>query len=224
MELKRFLHTIIRMFWLIVLLSFIGGGLAAYITVKSYVPKYQSETTIYAVAKSPKTNGANGIDYQDILISRQLVQDYEKIVMSEKVMTKAAEELKDIGITQDELRSMILVNLHKDSSIIGIEAVSNNPETAARVSKVVTKEFIQNLYEITNSSIVGVLDEAQTSSLPMSENNNKTVAICAAAGMFIALAIIYIRELFDTTVRSAEDVEYNLKLNVIGIIPKYVIK
>lgn len=224
MELKRFFHTIARMLWLIILLALIGGGLAVYITISSYVPMYQAETTIYTVSKSSMSNGVDAINYQDIMISRQLVQDYEQIVMSEKVMTMAQNELSNTGITQDELKGMISVNWQMDSSIIGIIAVSSKAETAAKVSKTVTKAFIANLNEIINNNIVGVLNEAQIPAFPLPINNEKTIAIGTIAGIIIAFAIVYIRELFDTTVRSVEDIEYNLKINVIGIIPKYAIK
>lgn len=227
MELKRFFNTIIRMFWLIILLGAAGGGLAAYITISSFVPMYQAETTIYAMGKSPTGNGTDGVNYQDIMVSRQLVQDYQQIITSKKVTALAVKLLNDTGvkdITEDELKGMVVVNWQRDSSIIGIGAINKDPEMSAEVSRAVSKAFVSAFQEITSNNIVGVLDEAKVPAFPLSNDNTKTIAVGALAGILLALAAIYVRELFDTTVRSVEDIEYSLKLNVVGIIPKYSAK
>lgn len=50
------------------------------------------------------------------------------------------------------------------------------------------------------------------------------VLIGLLAGFLIGFGIIYIQELLDTTVRSIEEIEEDLNLKVIGIIPEHQIK
>ncbi|MBC8062936.1 MAG: hypothetical protein H7Y18_20080 [Clostridiaceae bacterium] len=224
MELRRFFNSVGRMIWLVILLGVIGGGCAYYTSYYITTSIYEAETTVYAMSKGSTLNGNDSINYQDVMLSRQLVQDYQEIIASEKVRTLAVNQLKKYGISQERLQSMIRVEPKNESSIIGIVAVSENPQLAADASNAVTQAFVTRLRELTNNNIVGVLDEARLPQFPITNNATKKILIGIIAGIVIAVSIIYIRELFDTTIRLVDDVEDSLKIKVFGVIPKYSIR
>jgi len=224
MGLGRFLNSIVRMLWLIILLGAIGGGFTAYTSYYSTTPMYRAETTVFAMSKGSSTDGSKSINYQDVMLSRQLVQDYQEILTSEKVLELAVKQLEKYQITQAQLKSMIQASTKNDSSVIAISAEWDDPKIAAEASDAVTQAFIISLNEITNGSIIGILNQAKVPQFPISDNSNKNIIIGTLAGFIVAFAFIYIRELFDTTIRYVEDVEHNMKINVVGIIPTYGIK
>lgn len=224
MELKRFFHTIGRMIWLVILLGAIGGGLAYYTNYYMATSMYEAETTVYAMSRGSTANGDQSINYQDVMLSRQLVQDYQEIITSEKVLVLAAEKLERYQMTQEQLKNMVSVNPKNESSVIGISATTNDPIIAADISTEVTKAFMTVLGEMTKNSIIGVLEEAKVPQFPISNDATKKILISIIAGIVVAVSVIYIRELFDTTIRYVEDVEDNLKIKVFGVIPKYSMK
>jgi len=219
MEFKRFFNSVIRMSWIIVLSAIIGGGASAYMNPGEVV--YSAETTIYALSRGNDTNGQPGINYQDLLLSRQLVQDYQEIIASDKVCTLALGKLHDYDITADSLKNMVYVNPKNESSIIGVVAVASDPKLAAEVSNVVTEAFLTRLQELTNNSIVGVIDAAKVPGIPLDNDSRKKTVIGVVGGMALALAFIYIKELFNSTLRSIDEAEKIANIKVVGVIPKY---
>lgn len=217
MEIRRFFNSIARMFWLVVLFALIGGGIAFYTNYYA-IPLYEAETTVYAMTKGQNVN------YQDVMLSRQMVQDYQEIITSDRVFALSAEKLKKYNITPQQLKGMISVQPKNESSIISITATSEEPQIAADASGAVTQSFLDVSSEITNKQIVGVLDQAKIPQFPISNGGTRNIVIGIIAGIIAAITVIYIRELFDTTIRYVEDIERNLKIKVAGIIPKYGIR
>lgn len=224
MELRRFLYSMARMCWLIILLGIAGGTATAFLTGFSIKPIYSSDTMVYALNKGSSVNNQSTIDYQNILISRQLINDYQDIIKSEKVMGMAEGEIKDPGISQEELKEMISISAQDESSIIVITATANDPKEAAAVSRAVAKSFIKTLSEMTETNIVGVIDEAKTPAKPIANPGNKIIIIGILLGLGTAVLIIFAIDFFDTTIRFYEDVELNTNLQIVGVIPKYGIK
>ncbi|MHB8065125.1 MAG: YveK family protein, partial [Ruminiclostridium sp.] len=163
------------------------------------------------------------INYQDLLLSRQLVQDYQEIIASERVMTLAVKLLGEYQFSQEQLKSMVNVTQKNESSVIAIRAIADEAKVAADISNAVTNAFISQLREMINGNIVGVLNEARIPQFPITNDATKKIIIGIIAGVVVAVCIIYIGELFDLKIRYVEDVENSLKIKVIGVIPKYSI-
>jgi capsular polysaccharide biosynthesis protein len=224
MELRRFINSIIRMLWLIILLGAIGGAIATYMTNYNNVSMYYSETTIYTLNKVSSVSNENKINYQDILLSRQLINDYQDIIKSEKVITMAEKEITNLNISQDEIKNMLSIRSQDNSNIVVISALSYDPKVAVAVSKAVTKCFISTLNEMTKTNIVGVIDEAKDPAYPLPNDYTRPILLGVVFGIVIAVLIIYIVDFFDTTIRFHEDVEHYTKLSILGVIPKYGIR
>jgi capsular polysaccharide biosynthesis protein len=224
MNINRFLNTIARMLWLVILLGIIGGGITAYKSYYLTTKMYKAETSVYAMKKGQTKGGGESLEYQDVMLSRQLIIDYQEIVVSGRVLDLAVKRLVKYNISQSELERMISVESKNDSSVIGISAEADNAEVAAKASNEVTQAFIVCLREITNDRIVGILNEAKVPEQPIPDNSLKNIIIGILAGVVAALTIIYIRELFDTAIRYPEDIKHNTELNIVGIIPRYGIK
>jgi capsular polysaccharide biosynthesis protein len=224
MEIRRFLNSVQRMIWLIILFGVIGAGIPAYLNIVKAIPMYNAETTIYAMSKNSKVDGGKGINYQDVSISRQLVYDYQYVLTSEKVISLANNLLEKYKLSQEQLISMINIAPKDESSVIAISAVSNDAKKSADVSNAVTEAFISQLSEMTNSNIIGVLNEAEIPKVPIDTGATKKTIMGFFVGIIIAFSIIYIIELFDMKLRYVDDIEGTLKIKVIGAIPKYSIR
>lgn len=221
MERNKLFNAILRKLWLFIILSVIGGFIAWFFGVYLRAPVYEAEATVYAMNRTNTGPEQGSLIYQDLMAGRQVLQDYSAIIGTQKVTSLAISELKNFTISEDELHDMVKINLHENSSVMGIRADSDNPELAAAAANAVSRAFAAQMHELTGSDIVGILDEAKTPELPVPQNTIKTILLGMVAGMAAVFAVIYLCVLFDTTVREAEDVEVNLKLQVIGIIPEH---
>ncbi len=224
MELQRLLYGFVRKIWLAVLLAIIGGGIAGYASMFMTTPVYVAESTLYALNRDRARLTGESVSYEDVALSRQLVQDYTEIIHSDKVISAVQRELSSKGLDESTLNSMVSVDLRKDSNVLIVRTAWVDPETAALVANSVSRALISKVRELTNSDNLSILDEAKVPGSPNPVNHNKNILIGLLAGMVLAFGVIYVIELFDTTIRSAEDIENGLKMPVVGIIPEHDIR
>lgn len=112
-----------------------------------------------------------------------------------------------------------------DSDIMVVNATWSDPRIAAIISNAVSGAFVNTLNELTSSNSVGILDQARPPLIPLNAASAPIrVLIGGLAGLLLGFGIIYIQELLDTTVRTIEEIEEDLNLKVIGIIPEHQIK
>jgi capsular polysaccharide biosynthesis protein len=201
-----------------------GGGMF-YFTYNNYSQLYEATTTILTVPTGESSvNNSNSVrilSYNDILIGRQFEQDYQDIMMSEKVINDTVESLKAKNISYYEILNSISLNSQKDSNIIRITATHENPETSVLISNAVSHAFIARINEITKNNIFGVLSEAKLPLSPLETDLFKKTVLGLISGLIFALVIIYITELFDSRIRYIGDIECNTNLKVLASIPKY---
>ena len=185
----------------------------------SYViqtPKYQSYTTI-VLTKAENTEDTNSsITQTDVTMNQKLVSTYSEIVKSKTVLAQVISNLQIADLTEEQLRKSVTVSAVEDTEVIKIIVSNQNPEYAAKIANEIGKVFsekISDMYKINN---VYTLDAAEPSSTPYNIKPAKYIAIAIVAGIFISCAIIIVMGLFDTTVKSAEEIEQALKIPVIA--------
>lgn len=219
LEFQRLVSAIIRKFWAIALCAICGAVLLGGYSYANSYPIYQTETTLYIMKQNNSLLSGDSINLQDITLSRELIKDYGYIVLSKKVLDPAIQSLNSIGINATDISSAISVNLKRESNVMSIVVRWHNPLEAREISNAVSRSFITEIRQLANTNTVGILDEAQVPLYPVPENHLKKAVVGFMAGALISLAIIYVRELFDSTIRSASDIEKGLGLKIVGIIP-----
>lgn len=219
MDILRLVNAIKRKMWIIFLFSFAGGGLAGFVAFFLTTPTYQAETTLYIMNRNRTSIIGESPNMEDIMTSRQMIKDYGEIIRSRKVMSAVLRDVKGTELTEEILQRMVSVDLKKDSNVMAIRVVWYDPETAANLANSISKAFTAKIRELTNSNNVGVLDEALVPDQNMPMGRTKKAMMGFLAGMAMGFGLIYILEVFDTTIRDTRDVEQGLKQRVVGIIP-----
>ena len=221
MEIRRIFYSISRKWWLIVLLSLLGGAIG-FLSLFFIKPQYQADTTLFIMNRNKATG--QSLNPQDLAVSQQLVLPYSGLIYSRSVTSAVLRDVKNYNITEEELLTNVSIENKKDSNILTISAIWSDPNGAAAVANATGYEFIRQIRQLTNSDNVGILDEALVPNYPISNIRSKNVLVGLLFGLIVALSTIYIMEYFDTRVRSAEDIENGLKIRVIGIIPEHDIR
>lgn len=214
------LKEIFRMLWnsrrFIITITIFFVIIAAVYSYVIQTPKYQSYTTI-VLTKAENTEDTNSsITQTDVTMNQKLVSTYSEIVKSKTVLAQVISNLQIADLTEDQLRKSVTVSAVEDTEVIKIIVSNQNPEYAAKIANEIGKVFsekISDMYKINN---VYTLDAAEPSSTPYNIKPAKYIAIAIVAGIFISCAIIIVMGLFDTTVKSAEEIEQTLKIPVIA--------
>lgn len=222
LDIKQILHILVRRLWIIVLCLIIGG-LGAFCATKFLVtPLYTSTTTMYVnnkvIGESEKVNAISG---SDLSTSQKLISTYSQIAQTPEVLEQVIQKLK-LDMSVGQVRSMLAFGAVGETEIMKITATSEDPQLAANIANAVA-EFapgrISSVIKIDESS-VSVLEPAKPAGGPSSPNVMKNSLMGALAGAVLAVLIILLIEMFDTTVRGEEDLTEHYKIPVLTCVPE----
>lgn len=197
-----------------------AGGIYTSVFV---VPEYTSFTTL-VLTKVNETSQipveSDSITTSDIALNAQLVSTYSELVKSKKVLRKVISNLNS-DIDEETLRKKVVVDSVKDTELIRINVTNEDPVVAEKIANEIAKVFTENIAELYSINNVHILDEAEVENEPSNVNHVKDIAIFTFMGIAVACTYILILNMFDTTVKSVEDIEKMLNLPVLVTIPMY---
>ena len=224
------LKELFEIFWnkkvqiILIILIFVVIGIIY--TVGFTTPMYSSSTSLVLVGTSNSdTTGTTGqtseITTTDITINSKLVATYSALVQTKNILGQVIANL-GIDVDEEELRKNVEVTSKEDTELIEITVQNENPIYAAQIANETAKVFKEKIageiYKINN---VYIVDEAEVESQPSNINHTKDVALFGIVGLIIAVMYVLIANMLDTTVKTQEDIEKNIKIPVIASIPVY---
>lgn len=220
------LKEIFNMFWTkkvqIILIIIIFMVIGVIYSLGFVTPKYTSSTTLVLATsmKNTDTNTADSITTSDLTLNSKLVSTYSELVKSKNVLRKVLSNL-NIDVKEAELRNNVSVISVKNTELIQITVTNENATYATKIANEIAKVFTEKVSEIYNINNVHVVDEAEVSTSPSNINHRKNIMMFSMIGVGIAIMYVVIMNLLDTTIKTAEDVEKNMKIPVLASIPKY---
>ena len=218
------LKELLSLFWnkktQIILIVLIFMLIGVIYTVGFVTPKYTSSTTLLLATSENSTDKSSTITTTDVTLNSKLVSTYSALVQSKSVLRQVISNL-GIKISEDELKNNITVTQEKDTEIIKISVSNTNANTAEKVANEVAKVFTEKIQEIYKINNVQIVDTAEIETEPSNINHPKDVMIFTFIGIVVAAGYVLIMNMLDTTVKTAEEVEKELKIPVLATIPLY---
>lgn len=181
-------------------------------------PMYDSSTKIILVNKDG-TTGNIGYTINDVNFNQSLVTTYSSIVKGKSVIKEVITNL-DLDYNVKELTERVSVSPEADTEIIKITVKDEDPYLATDIANEIVQVFrkeITNIFELQNVSQIEV---AEVEEEPYNINIIKDLIIYILIGAVISCGSIFVVYYFDTTVKSADEIESKFDLPVFGAVPK----
>ena len=223
------LKKLIGIFWNkrlhIIVITSIAIVIGAIYSFYFVTPQYESYTKLVLVKDYNKTAANEGdeisdqtINSTDLGLAKNLIGTYSELVKSKTILRKT---IGNLGIDESEstLEKKINVKEINDTEIIKITVKDENPVQAMRVANEVTNVFAETVSKIYNINNVYVVDSAEESIVPCNINHVRDLIIFCVAGLVISIVYVLVSNMFDTTVKQAEDIESNAELITLVSIP-----
>lgn len=201
----------------IIILSAIFMALVAFVGTKMFVtPKYTSVTKIFVMAKNDDTSASE--TYTDLQTGSMLAKDYMELVKSRPVLEKTISKLK-LDVEPEELAEMITTETPADTRIMSISVTDDDPKEAKQIADILRKAVSAQITEIMSADSVNTVEEGNLPTSPSSPNVKKNMMLGALLGLVISMGLIVLISILDDTVKTPDDVEKYLGLNVLTSIP-----
>ncbi|MBG9530955.1 capsular biosynthesis protein [Bacillus thuringiensis] len=217
-NLKELFHILKKRLAMILVIAFGAAIVSAIISFFFMTPIYQSSTQILVNQK--KQEGA-AIQLGEIQSNIQLTNTYKVIIKSPVILEQVNEKL-NLNMTAQALAKKVNVTNEKDSQVISITVEDKGPKVARDIANVTADVFKGEVSKIMNVDNVTVLSKAEVmeNQSPIKPAPMLNVAITFVVGLMASVALAFLLEYLDNTVKKEEDVESLLGLPVLGIVAR----
>lgn len=203
----------LRYWWLLAIGLIAGCIIAAVYTLVFVTPQYDATSTIYIFSKSTSISSL-----ADVQIGTQLTADFQMLATTREVMEPVSQTL-GIDYDYEHMKRIVVVSNPTGTHMLKIKVTDPDPERAALISNTLADALRDQIAEIMNTDRPTMAERAVTPKKPSSPSVKKNILIGGLAFLAVAMAYVVIRFLLDDTIKTEEDVEKYLGLNVLAQIP-----
>lgn len=220
MELKEYMNIIRKRLWLIaaiVIVACLGAGVKTFMTT----PLYNAEAKLI-VNQTYDRQGTAMLDYSLIQTNVMVISSYTEVIKSSAIMDKVVAAYPDLGVTSQQLASMISVSSANDSQVMNLSVQDTSYEQAAKTVNTVAKIFERQIPSIMNVDNVTILSEAplEVNAAPININPVMSILISFVVGLMLAVGLVFLLEYLDDTYKSETELERELGLPVLAVIAR----
>lgn len=221
-DLKRFAKLAMAKKFFIIFIMIICISVGVFYSYICVTPKYKSTTTLLLAQINEEKTEQNTVkqsEITDLSMTSILLEPYISLIESNKVLKNVITNL-NLDITEDELRAMLSVT-EENTAMLAISVFHQNAEYAEKIANEIANVFTEQSREIFNITNVNIIDAAEIADAPYNVNHIKDIAIFTMLGVFLSCGFILIVYMLDTTIKEEEDIEGELKIPVLGLIPAF---
>lgn len=208
----------IRRWWIWVICGVVFS-VGAFIYTEVFVePLYKTSGTLYVNAQ--RTQDIN-ISSGEMGSSQELVKTYKEILNQRTFLTQVSEDLEG-KYSPGALRGMISYGAVNETQIMEITVTGQEPEDVYKICHSVLVHAPDELIRVINAGSVKILDDGQVPSAPFSPNVRQNSLLALILGIAIGAGIILLLELFDTRIKSRDDIVKKFPEPLLGEIPAFI--
>lgn len=221
MELRDYLRLVRKQWMFIICCTTVTIGIAALLVLRT-TPTYASQTTLFlSVTQSDNTPAGA---YQGGLFSQQRAASYADLVRGEAV-TRAV--VQDLGLSMSPaaLGAKITARVLPATVLLEITVTDTDPVRSQRLTGAVAEEFKTFVQELERPSPdqpspirATTIDTPTLPSSPVTPNPSRTISLGVLAGLVLGLAIAVLREVLDTSIKSADALAAHTGAPNLGVI------
>ena len=178
-------------------------------------PIYQAGAKMIVNSRKDQTQNMTNDQYN---VSRNLVETYAVIIRSRDVLNRVREDL-DLNESYDELSSSITVKSVNNTPVMQINVRNTDKRTALKITEKLMEIAPDILKNTTEAVSVYPVEQAYADNNPVSPNVLRNTVLMGFIGFVISCLGILIMVLFDNTYKTDLEVQKDLGIPVLGVIP-----
>lgn len=218
-DLQKLFSAVWHKAWLVVLVSVIFAGVAFAVTHFLITPMYQASAMFYVNNRSVSVGDASlSISSGDLVTSRNLVESYIVILNTRESLNDVI-DYAGVDSTYREVKDMLSAAAVNETEIFQVVVTSPDPQEAEKIANAIAYILPKRITSIIEGTSAKVVEAAVVPSKPSSPSYTRNVMIGLLLGMLLTTAIIVLREMFDISIQTEEDIAQSCKHPVLAAIP-----
>ncbi|WP_032400336.1 polysaccharide biosynthesis tyrosine autokinase [Rhodococcoides fascians] len=221
MEIQDYLK-ILRARWIIIAVTVVVAILGALGASLLTTPLYESSVRMFV---SISGNGSVTETYQGNMGSQQLVASYSELATSEALAARVLEILP-LGLTPTALAAKVKTSSTPDTVLFDLSVTDSSAARARDIANAMAAELTTQVRELetpagggTPSAGIKTFQQAEASETPISPNTKRNLALGAAVGLLLGIALAVLRDRLDNTIKGRREIESISGKALVGTIP-----
>ena len=178
-------------------------------------PTYEASTKVFIGKEESSMESYN---YNDITMYQKLLKTYSELIKTKDLINRAITNSK-YELKVKEVLNDVSVTTVTDTQMIQISYRSTSPNIAKNMLENITNEFIATAQELVPNGNVRILESVELPKNPVAPNKKMNIAIAFILGMMVGFGIVFLLEYLDNTYKNKEQLEKDLDIPVLGVIP-----
>ena len=178
-------------------------------------PTYEASTKIFIGKEGAESEGYNS---SDVSMYQNLIKTYSELIKTKDLVNKAIDN-SEYDLSVNNVLNGITVNTLTGTQILQISYQSKSPSVAKNILESITNEFITKAEELVPNGNVKILESVELPKNPVAPNKTMNIAIAFILGMMVGFGIVFLLEYLDNTYKNKEQLEKDLDIPVLGVIP-----
>lgn len=196
------------------MLVVVAAGLVTWRTT----PQFQSTTQLFISTSASSSAEA----YQGNLFSSQRLASYADLVTGTELATRVVSSVAS-GLTPRELAAKVTAQASPETVLLSISVTDPDPEVAQQLTQAYGDELVALVAELetppgqSKPVLKGtIVDAASLPAGPVSPNVMRNLALATVLGLAMGVGVALLREVLDTSTKTAEDVTSSLDAPILG--------
>ena len=210
------INMMLTFWWFIVILAvLVGGATYTYFKISS-VPQYKSTARMYINTEGQQSS--TDVNANAITGAANLLPTYIDVIKSKTFLTTVSDDL-DNRYSVDKINSMLTLEAVTDTNIIKIEVINEDSHVAYLVCSSIVNNASNEIARVFGGGSTKLTEYPEEAKTAEPLHTGRNAAIGFLVGAVIAMLIIFLVNLFDTRVKSKDELVARYNLPVLGEIP-----
>ncbi|BCZ47076.1 capsular polysaccharide biosynthesis protein [Clostridium gelidum] len=186
------------------------------------IPKYQTSTKVFIGKEDSKTQDKDkNYNGNDVDMYQKLLKTYAEVIQTTDLIEKAV-DVERLGLKSQDILKNLKVTPTTDTQILQIEYTNTDRVLARNILDSVTNEFVAESTELIANGNVKIIERVKIPVNPISPNKKINITIAFLLGFIISTILSFLLESIDNTFKNKEQMEAELRLPVLGVIPDFL--
>ncbi|MFC3801495.1 YveK family protein [Cohnella sp. GCM10012308] len=221
MEIQRYWSIVRKRLWLIALITIVMCTAVGYYT-QQVRPTYQAAAKLMVYKSDVPDSTTSAPDTGAINSNILLIKTFKQLILTPRILDKVVAAYPDLHTSAGELAGKIGISSVSETQIMTVIATDNSYARAANMANAVSKVFQSEIHTLMNLDNVSVLNWADPEARhgPISPNPAKNVAIMFVLSILIGIALAFLLEHMDSSVKTEQEVRAKLGLPLLADVPR----
>jgi len=219
---EKLAGILIKRWKLICMITLTATIISIIISFFIIIPKYQTSTKVFIGKEDSKTQDKDqNYNGNDVDMYQKLLKTYAEVIQTTDLIEKAV-DVERLGLKSQDILKNLKVTPRTDTQILQIEYTNTDRVLARNILDSVTNEFVAEATELIANGNVKIIERVKIPVDPISPNKKINITLAFLLGLIISTILSFLLESIDNTFKNKEQMEAELRLPVLGVIPDFL--